>query len=339
MPWELKDEEQKVDKGNVAEGNDQLKRDALRFLELVPDIKMAGHVDINLMLAFPLAPAPSSSNTSVLTREDFEEGREDELLKSLGIKIPRPGERPLAETQRVFKRIGCRYVGAHSQVPSKNASEAFKIGLHEHELAVKGTDSGFKAVVTGASIELSDIPQKFMKVISCDPLMQQIRSANENAKFRNKFQEENPGIHLKKLKLVKNKRISDSTTGKYPVFGKPLAKRIVELIDAQYGLHQGSDEILKRLVKENIQFFTKTGEVMDTRELVDDHVSRCEDCKEVAELVNLCPPTSEQLVQIPNEHVLRALEFADRKHQGFAEAYNRIKSWCDFPDFKERVRS
>ena len=330
-------EEQKVDGDNVAEGNDQLKRDALRFLELVPDIRMAGHVDICLKLAFPLAP-PSSVHTSVLTREDFEEGREEELLKSLGIPKPRPDETPSAGKQKNFKRITCRYLGAHSQVQSKNASEAFKKGLHEHELAVRGTDSGLKAVVTGSDVEMSETPQKFMKVISCDPFMQQIRSAKENAKFQVKFQAQNPGISLKNLKLVKAKRICDSVTGKFPVFGRALAQRIVELIDAQHGLHQGCEKIQEKLGTEKMQFYTETGDAIDTAELVADHVSACEDCTEVGELVKLCPSTTERLVQIPSEHVRRALEFADRKHQGFAEAYNRIKSWCDFPDFKEKVR-
>ena len=41
IPWDPKTEEQKVDTKNFNAGVDQLERDALRFLELIPDIKMA----------------------------------------------------------------------------------------------------------------------------------------------------------------------------------------------------------------------------------------------------------------------------------------------------------
>ena len=45
----------------------------------------------------------------------------------------------------------------------------------------------------------------------------------------------------------------------------------------------------------------------------------------------------EHLLHIPIELEHEILLFADRRHLGFAEAYQRIKSWVDFPDFKRKV--
>ena len=86
-----------------------------------------------------------------------------------------------------------------------------------------------------------------------------------------------------------------------------------------------------------IVFFSDIGEAISTMELVQLHSESCEACQEVKELISLCPETSKTLVEVPEEHIDRVLHYADKKHQGSAEAYKRIKSWCNFPDFKEKV--
>ena len=68
------------------------------------------------------------------------------------------------------------------------------------------------------------------------------------------------------------------------------------------------------------------------------HVQDCSDCTEVQEIKNKVPRASAgRFVQIPKALEHEVLLFADRKHQGFAEAYTRIKSWADFPEFKRKV--
>ena len=59
-PWDPKPELDQKDDGKLHKaGLDQLDRDVLRFLELVPDIQMA-KVKIATNVAFPLAPKPAS---------------------------------------------------------------------------------------------------------------------------------------------------------------------------------------------------------------------------------------------------------------------------------------
>ena len=48
-------------------------------------------------------------------------------------------------------------------------------------------------------------------------------------------------------------------------------------------------------------------------------------------------PDEGHLLKIPKALEEAVLLFADRKHKGFAEAYSRVKSWADFPDFKRKV--
>ena len=334
--WDPQEKEQNPDKQNVNVGKEQLKRDALRFLEILPELKMVGKVDIHLKLAFPLAL--SSEKGEILTQTDFKEGNEEQLLEALGIPITKSGEQASVKAQNDYKKIACRYLGAHSQVQSKSASDTFIKGFNELQLAVKGTDSGLDASVKLEEVKATPVMEKIQRVILGDPLMQQIKSAKVNAKHAIVFQKNNPEIKLNDLKIGKNKRISDSELETFPVFGRSLAHKVIESMDDQL-CHQGEKVILEKADSEKIVFFSETGEAISTSDLVQLHVEGCEACQEVQELISLCPETSQTLVEVPEEHINRVIHYADKKHQGFAEAYTRIKSWCDFPNFKEKVGS
>ena len=82
-PWEENPRDQKVDSKNYKTGVDQLERDVLRFLELIPDIKMAG-VRIATNVAFPLA---SESTERAITAEDLLPENALVLLEKLGIMM------------------------------------------------------------------------------------------------------------------------------------------------------------------------------------------------------------------------------------------------------------
>ena len=166
--WDQEENEQNPDKQNVSVGNKQLKRDALIFFEILPDLQMAEHVDINLKLAFPLAL--SSDNSEILTREYFEEGNEEQLLEALGIPIRKSDEHASVEAQNDYKQIACRYLGAHSQVQSKSASEEFQIGFNELELAVRGSDTGLEANVRLDEVNTTQVMVNIQKAIAGDPL-------------------------------------------------------------------------------------------------------------------------------------------------------------------------
>ena len=172
-PWDPKPEvDQKVDGSGklFRDGVDQLERDTLRFLELVPDIQMA-KVRIATNVAFPLAP---ESTDRALTKDDFLIENAQLLLQKLGVPkefLQSPNEAPTAEGEEVYKRIICRYLGAHAQVPAKISLAK---GLEALELAVKGTESGL-------GIEESDSPlcdegkvDNMRKVVAKDPRMKAV---------------------------------------------------------------------------------------------------------------------------------------------------------------------
>ena len=70
---------------------------------------------------------------------------------------------------------------------------------------------------------------------------------------------------------------------------------------------------------------------------MNEHVLGCRDCFDVCEIKNKLPTHEGHLLQIPEAVEDEVLLYADKLHQGFAEAYSRIKTWADFPDFRRKV--
>ena len=93
------------------------------------------------------------------------------------------------------------------------------------------------------------------------------------------------------------------------------------------------------LNKEKYVFYDENGIPLVLNTTVDEHVRGCKDCSDVQKIKDKVPPAaaSEHLLQIPLDLEQEVLHFADRRHQGFAEAYKRVKTWADFPDFKTKV--
>ena len=73
---------------------DQLDRDALRFLELTPDIKMA-NVKIATNEAFPLA---HESSNRALTKEDFEPQNDKKMFYMLVAQL-------ISSTQEIEQNV------------------------------------------------------------------------------------------------------------------------------------------------------------------------------------------------------------------------------------------
>ena len=91
------------------------------------------------------------------------------------------------------------------------------------------------------------------------------------------------------------------------------------------------------LNKKKHVFFDENGIPLDQKTTVGEHVQGCTECSDVQQIRDKCPGASGHLLQIPKEMEREVLLFADRRHQGFAKAYKRVKTWADFPDFKRKV--
>ena len=151
ITWDQKPEDQKVDQKNCKDGREQLERDIIRFMEMLPDVKMRD-VNIHYNLAFPLA---GSRKEGVLTMEHFEDDHQEDLLKALGIPPIQEPSQPTPVMEDTYKRLVCRYLGPHSQVPSKFASESFRRGLSALQLAKRGTESCLEAMTTESEAQTS----------------------------------------------------------------------------------------------------------------------------------------------------------------------------------------
>ena len=340
-PWDPKAEDQKVD-GSAKlykEGIDQLNRDTLRFLELNPDIEMA-NIKIATNVAFPLA---HESSERALTKGDFEPENVKVLLAKLGVpeeylqpqqsgspdKVKTMGEGLTADT--TYKKIVCRYLGAHAKV---SATIEIDTGLESLELAIKATEGGFVAQDSMPSDE--EEMKNMRKAVADDPRMKEIKRAVLIPKFGNKFQKENPNILLKDLKNDSKRFLKHLPTKRYPLFGLPVIRAVIGAADNE-SVHQGAEAITKLLEKEKYLFFNEKGDSLDLNTIVDLHVQDCSECSHVREIKSKVPPNENHLLEIPTSLEHEVLLFADRRHRGFAEAYRRVKSWADFPDFKRKV--
>ena len=342
-PWDPKPEDQKVEgsRKRFKEGVDQLDRDALRFLELTPDIKMA-NVKIATNVAFPLA---HESSERALTKGDFEPQNAKVLLEKLGVPkeylqsrlsggspAQKKGE---AMDEATYKKMVCRYLGAHAKVKAKTGIDT---GLGMLQLAIKGLDRGYEALEpdpTPHSGEEEDV-KNMRKAVAEDPRMKEIKRAVLIPKFGNKFQKDNPNIPLKELKSDNKRFLRHLPSRSYPLFGFPVLRAVIGAADNDV-VHQGAEAIGELLEKEKYLLFDDKGNPLDLKITVDECIRDCQDCSHVREIKRKIPLNEEYLLEIPEELELEVLLFADRGHRGFAEAYRRLKSWANFPNFKRKV--
>ena len=327
IPWDPKAEDQRVQ--NLKAGY----WDTFRFMELIPDIKMA-NIKIASNVAFPLA---QESTDMALTKEDFKPENARGLLEKLGVpkeflELPQMSNvNPTTQSEDTFKKIICRYLGAHAQIQTKVSMAE---GLETLKLAVKGTEVGFAA--DSLPHEEQEV-EKMKKAVTRDPWMKEIKRAVLIPKFGKKFQNQNPNIPLKDLKNDKERFLKQLSTKSFPLFGMSVIKAVIGAADNE-AAHQGAEAITEVLAKEKYLFYDENGEPLDLRSTVDKYVQDCSDCTEVQEIKKRVPVLDEiHRLQIPNELEEEVLLFADRKHKGFAEAYSRVKSWAAIPEIKRKV--
>ena len=295
---------------------------------MVPDVKMRD-VKIHYNLAFPLAQG--SIKEGVLTKEYFEDDHQEDLLKALGLLPDEESSQPTPAMQDTYKRLVCRYLGPHSQVPSKSASESFRRGLSTLQLAQRGTEGCLEAQTTVSEAQTTEseaqvskaketavkvLPHNEKKAVYSNRLMRQIRSAKENKNFLVKFQKENPNIQLKDIKVGRNRYLIHVPSGKIPLFGSEVLKAVVEAIDEELA-HQGEQVIIDTLNRKRYILFDDKEDMFNISKIemfVRDHVDSCCDCKEVKSIKDLISPNQGTLLSIPDDVVPRVLAYADRKH-------------------------
>ena len=333
IPWEYNTESSGVKSTGAQTAVHQLQRDLLRIMELIPDVRLLDVVDINLRVAFPLAQR--SHDFSDLTKADLMPGKEVSLLEKLGITVPKHSFEPPDYVSKAFKTLATRYLAEHSTVPCKNSGETFAYGVSTLEMDIRTTESVIKSQLSEIP-EVPDISERNEgDMIRQDELMKNIKEAIEHKNYRKKFQKENPKINLESLKVKSTKSppfLINTQSGKHPIYGSKLIMEIIDIFDRKCN-HQGAKAILEELEKKNFEAFNEKGTPFILEDEVKNHIQNCEDCKEI----KIWKTTSEGLTQIRTEDLPQVLKYADKFHKGFVLAYNRLKTWCDFPNFKAKV--
>ena len=143
-------------------------------------------------------------------------------------------------------------------------------------------------------------------------------------------------ILLIDLKLDRERFLKQTSTKSYPLFGKTVIKAVLRAADKE-SAHQGAEVITELVDKEKYLFYDENGIPLDQKSTLDEYVLGCRDCFDVREIKNKLPTHEGHLFQIPEALENEVLRYADKLHQGFAEAYSRIKTWADFPDFRRKV--
>ena len=322
----------------MAKGNQQLQSDILRFLEMFPDVKAGGNIQIGTVLAFPLCPKEDSKN---LTKRDFDPNNYCQLLEKLGHpKMEDVDKTPDPSTLSIYGQVTSRYIGMHSTVPSKCASESFCQSFSMLGLAERNMESVFNSQVQNVQNEESAAIKSLKNVCANDSLMKDIRLMLEQSSYRPKFQSKHPELAAyiadQDLKVDKatSEHVFTSKNKLHPVFGDAV-KKVIDAVD-DVVCHQGSEKILEQLKKSKLTCISEQGVELEMKELVEGHVDKCSDCHFVQEMKTRYP-TGERLIKIDESDIASVLEFSDRKHQGLRVAYNRIKTWCDFPRLEEEV--
>ena len=333
-PWEPNQADQQVDARLYKEGLEQLCRDALRFMELLPDVVMTD-VKIHLKLAFPLSQNPTSED--VLSKEDFEDENKDKLLKYLGIHPTHKDIPPTATMEETFRRIVCRYIGPHSQVRSKTASESYKASFEALKLAANGTETYIEAGVSNILLKTEDGPEPSVaQAVNNDSFMQKVRKAKIYQSVGEKFQKQYPKICLKGLDTHKDRFLVLSNSRKFPLFGQKVIATVLHTLDESIS-HQGKVKLIEILDRQKYVLFDENGNLLEITETVNKHVKSCGDCIEVRLLKDILDKSDKSYTQTPEEKVARLLAYADKRHQGYAKAFTRIKTWCKFPGIKSQV--
>ena len=333
-PWEPNQADQQVDARLYKEGLEQLCRDALRFMELLPDVMMT-NVKIHLKLAFPLSENPTCED--VLSKEDFENENKDKLLKYLGIHPRHKIIPPTATMEETFRRIVCRYIGPHSQVRSKTASESYKASFEALQLATKGTETYVDAGVSNILLKTEDGPeQSVAQAVSNDSFMQKVRKAKIYQSFGENFQKHYPKICLKGLDTHKDRFLVLTNSRNYPLFGQKVIATVLHTLDESIS-HQGKENLIEILDKQKYVLFDENGNLLEITKTVNKHVKDCADCIEVRLLKDILDKKKKSYMKIPEETVARLLTYADKRHQGYAKAFTRIKTWCKFQGIKSQV--
>ena len=131
-----------------------------------------------------------------------------------------------------YKRVVCRYIGGHSLVPCKTASESISHGHSSLGLATRSTDSIFHSQVEATQPHDMDDQEmdNIKRLIARDTLMNKVKEATENNSYRKKFQQEHPNIPLHDIALEKANSqhfLTNKSTGGHPIYGQIVTKIIL----------------------------------------------------------------------------------------------------------------
>ena len=322
-------QDQRIVPKSLTKAKDQLDRDILRFMELLPDLKLCGLVQIQVFAAFPLfneEKCTDKSGYGILTRCDFQSPeRLMEKLDLVGVtkKIP-------LKIKNIYLKIVGRYIGLHSTIPLKNNAEAFNVEEKRLKRGHRKFDSAFQHSFMERIEEVSG-DDGLRKKMSESKVCRDILSAIDKKKYRvGKFKEkynfplfdDTDAIQEAPKEAIYPFRRAKS---KNPVIiGKDNIKILLQYHDSKIG-HQGLSAIIEKIKSNKIEifdsntvekniFFSKMLE-SDLEESLSYHLD-CEQCLEVAILKERGDFDGFQVSLTKDEDIQKAIQYGDRLHRG-----------------------
>jgi len=165
-------------------------------------------------------------------------------LQKLGLQTEMLNIKTDPEVLSTYQHVVSRYIGIHTAVPSKTASEAFCQSMSALGLAERSLETVFDSQLNERDLEEDNTNETRKSVIANNSLMKNNRPAIENAALRKKFQKDHPELPLKVLKVEKaySEHMLMFKDGMHPIFGKIMAETI-SVVDGIMERHEVSGRI------------------------------------------------------------------------------------------------
>lgn len=330
IPWEENPEDQ--NDSLFPEAKLQLKKDVIRFLELFPDVKLSGKLDIRCFAAFPNLQTDekiTKERSLILIKPDTE--NPEILSDKLHLYA---SEKGTEEMNKLLEFMFGRFIGPMSTIPNKSFADFIPETKKALNLSIAATDTALQSQIENIDPLEDSLDTSLKEKLLEDKTTKDILDALSNKSYQRKFEEQYPGIKLIDLANAKkqSKYPLQTTKGKIPIFGTNGIKKVLDHFDDSLQ-HQGLKTLMEKLLKEKIILHAKnsggTFAKVEEKNLQDflESIRNCGQCQTVEELKS-CGTANGRLTEFQTEEeIIKALKFADKFHTGI-NIYSTCIVYC-----------
>ena len=186
VPWEENPEDQNV--SLFSEAKVQLKKDVIRCMELFPDVKLSGKLDILCYAAFPNFERDEKINKDrslILTKQDIE----NSSILYNKLHAERSGElKPTESVRELYKFIFGRYIGPISTIPNKSMANLISKSEKVLSISVASTDTALQSQIENVDPSDDILDTSLKDKLLEDKTTQDILQALEKKSYQKSLQ-------------------------------------------------------------------------------------------------------------------------------------------------------